>query len=122
MPQSNNLFEGLVDISIELTLRDITSSGITNSAQVVVLAKAMQAAVELSTNKSKTFNELFQEQAPDEAVIHRIRGLSSDSAKSIALTVLSIVNRKKSESAVVTFSLASLFNVDKQAEYSQASE
>lgn len=116
------LFEGLVDISVELTIREIAEAGITNQAQLVILCKALQAIVSYSQDPSKTFNEWFNESVIDDAIIHRIRGMSTVAVKLLASTVKVALAKKNSEKVVVSQSLADLLSVSQLASHTEASE
>lgn len=97
--QELKLNEGLVDISILMTLRAVAARGVSNSADVTTMSKALMAIEKGYTFNAVNFNAYFNEFSPPKIVIDAVKGLSSDAAKQLALFLLQTLEAKNTQLA-----------------------
>lgn len=95
------LLEGQVEIEVLMTLNQIIENGITNTAQLLVLAKAIisirSGFVDVVVNFPQFYNECF----PNKAMLDEIRALSVEDAKALASLVGQVLAEKNEQLANV---------------------
>lgn len=92
--QDLKINEGLVDVTILMTLRQISVNGISSSVDVTTLAKSLMAIYKGYTFSTSNFNAYFNEFFPVKIVIDEVKSLSKESAQQLALFVLSTLETK----------------------------
>jgi len=97
--QELKLNEGLVDISILMTLRSVAMQGVSSNSDVFTMSKALMAVEKGYTFKASNFNAYYNEFSPPKIVIDAVKGLSSDAVKQLALFLLQTLEAKNTQLA-----------------------
>lgn len=92
--QELKINEGLVDVTILMTLRSIAANGISGSVDTTTLAKSLMAIFKGYTFSTSNFNAYFNEFFPVKAVTDELKSLSKESAQQLAMFVLSSLEMK----------------------------
>jgi hypothetical protein len=97
--QELRINEGLVDISILMTIRSVAMKGTSSNADVLTMSKALMAIEKGYTFNAVNFNAYFNEFSPPKVVIDAVKGLSTDNAKQLALFLLQTLEAKNTQLA-----------------------
>lgn len=92
--QELKINEGLVDVTILMTIRGIAANGISGSVDTTTLAKSLMAIFKGYTFSTSNFNAYFNEFFPAKVVTDELKSLSKESAQQLAMFVLSSLEMK----------------------------